>query len=287
MKKYSITTIYLISSMFAISLAVGFIFYVMFTVKEAFEEKAKKYLDGVDIIYWINLDRSADRKASMEKMLTDEAFDGIPNQRIKAYDGKMDPESVFKKIIVDVKKQTDLEYACLLSHLESIRTFNESPYNVALIFEDDVTLEFKKYWKKTVQEIMDNAPSDWDMILLSYIYYHDKSDIMFKTWDNNPDYDKAIGNYYSSLSYIINKSGSEKILNIYRNGKYYLLPNVTYVTDVYFYQATNAYAYKYPMFIFKTNNNSTIHQNHVSYHDASKKIIENNYKKMENKTELN
>lgn len=283
MKKYPISTIYLITSMFAISLSVGFIFYIIFAIKEGCEEKAKKYLDGVDIVYWINLDRSTDRRASMEEILKDEVFNGIPNERIKAYDGKMDPESVFKKLIVDVKKQTDSEYACFLSHLEAIRTFNESSYNVGLIFEDDVNLEFKKHWKKSVQEIMDNAPSDWDVMLLNYVYYNNKEDIMFKTWDNNPDYDKAIGNYYSSLAYLINKSGSEKILNIYRNEKYYLLPNVTNVTDVYLYQVTNAYAYKYQMFTYKTNNNSTIHQDHVSYHDASKKIIEDNYKKMENK----
>ena len=279
MKKLSVKSSYVITALL-FSMLASFILFLIFSIKEGFEEKAKKYLDGVDVIYWINLERSKDRKENMDLLFKDDAFEGIPTQRINAYDGKLEPKTVFDKLVVDVKKQSDYEYACFLSHLEAIRTFNESPYNVALIFEDDVTLKFKKYWKKSVKEIIDNAPEDWDIIQLSYIYYHQNPDVMFLSWENNPDYDKAYGNYYSNLSYIINKNGSHKLLNIYRNNKYYPFQNIANVSDVYLFQLTNAYTYKYPMFIYKTNNNSTIHQDHVSYHDASKKIIEDNYKKM-------
>jgi GR25 family glycosyltransferase involved in LPS biosynthesis len=260
-----------------------------FTMKEGLENTNKKHLDGVDIIYWINLERSKDRKNDMEKMLKDEAFNGIPNQRIEAYDGKMNPKSVFDKLEIPSKYQTNTEYACLLSHLESIRTFNESKYNVALIFEDDVTLEFKKYWKKSVREIINNAPPDWDIILLTYIY-DEKND---KTsWDNQPMYDKVFYNknnknnknnnnkYWSTLSYIINKNGSKKILTNYKNDKYYLPVKPANVADVYLYNLTNSYVYKYPYFIYKTDNNSTIHPEHILIHNESKKKIENNYQNM-------
>ena len=46
------------------------------------------------------------------------------------------------------------EYACTLSHLETIRKFSESPYEIALIFEDDVTMDYEKYWKKTLEQII-------------------------------------------------------------------------------------------------------------------------------------
>jgi GR25 family glycosyltransferase involved in LPS biosynthesis len=252
-----------------------------FTMKEGLENTNKKHLDGVDIVYWINLKRSKDRKNDMEKMLKDEAFNGIPNQRIEAYDGKMNPKSVFDKLVIPSKKQTNTEYACLLSHLESIRTFNESPYNVALIFEDDATLEFKKYWKKSVREIIDNAPPNWDIILLTYIYGLNKLNSNKTSWNNYPMYDKVFdGNYSSSLSYVINKNGSKKILTDYKNNIYHLSAKYSNVADVYLYNLTNSYVYKYPYFIYKTDNNSTIHPDHISYHDASKKKIENNYQNM-------
>jgi NADH:ubiquinone oxidoreductase subunit K len=46
------------------------------------------YLDGIDCIYWINLDRSIDRKQKMEEMFTDPIFIGKPIKRIEAVDGK-------------------------------------------------------------------------------------------------------------------------------------------------------------------------------------------------------
>ena len=118
--------------------------------KEGWENSGINYLDGIDVIYWINLKRSTDRKNNMEKLFKDDAFDNIPNSRIDAYDGKLDPQLIFDKLTITEVTKTITEYACLLSHLESIRTFNESDHNVALIMEDDATLEFKKYWKKNL-----------------------------------------------------------------------------------------------------------------------------------------
>lgn len=238
----------------------------------------KQILDGIDMIYWINLDRSTDRRLQMESMFEDNVFKGIPNQRMSAYDGKKDSKLVFSKLnISSPKKQTNTEYACLLSHLETIRTFHESENKVALIFEDDVTLEFKKYWTKTVKQIIENAPSDWDIILLSYIY-KDKTNKFFN-WDTTTDdYDDAT-NYYSGISYLINKKGSSKIMKTYHNGIHTLDKDTIHVADSHIYQLTNSYAYKYPMFIYKTVNNSTIHTDHIPYHVKSKERILDNYKK--------
>ena len=288
MKTPKISTIHFIKNIIFIILIILFCYYILFSIKEGAENMNKKYLDGVDIIYWINLNRSKDRKNDMKKMLKDEAFHGIPTQRIEAYDGKMNPKSVFDKLVIPSKSQTNAEYACLLSHLESIRTFNESKYNVALIFEDDVTLEFKKYWTKSVREIMDNAPPDWDIILLTYVYHLNNDNT---SWDNQPMYDKVFYNnkvfdnykafdnnkYWSCVSYIINKKGSKKILSNYKKNKYYLSVKYANIADVYLYKLTNSYVYKYPYFIYKTDNKSTIHAEHTSIHDASKKKIENNY----------
>jgi len=236
----------------------------------------KKYLNGIDMIYWINLDRSSDRRSNMESMFEDEAFKGIPNERISAYDGKNNIELVFSKLNIPLpKKQTNIEYACLLSHLETIRTFHESKNKVALIFEDDTTLEFKKYWTKTVNQIMENAPKEWDIILLSYIY-KDKTN-KFYNWDTSTDdYDNAT-NYYSGISYLINKKGSSKIMKTYQNGIYTLDKDTIHVADSHIYQLTNSYAYKYPMFIYATVNNSTIHSDHIPYHVQSKQQILKNY----------
>lgn len=272
MKQKHTKLFYLLGCIALLLLIFGFVWYKK---QEGFTS-TKQYLSGIDMIYWINLDRSSDRRSQMESIFEDEAFKGIPNERISAFDGKKDPKLVFSKLnIPSPKKQTDIEYACLLSHLETIKTFHESDNKVALIFEDDATLEFKKYWNKTVKQIMENAPKDWDIILLSYIY-KDKSNKFYNWNKTKDDYDNAT-NYYSGLSYLINKKGSSKIMKNYHNGIYTLDKETIHVADSHIYQITNSYAYKYPMFIYATINNSTIHTDHIPYHVQSKKQIIENY----------
>jgi len=237
------------------------------------ESMVDNYLNGIDIIYWINLDRSPDRKNYMEKMFQDKVFDAIPNKRIAAIDGK-NSDNIHSILEIEHKTSTDYEYACLLSHLESIRTFNNSNYDIALIMEDDATLEFKKYWKKTIKEIINNAPSDWEIITLCYIIndahpYHDWNKI-------NNDYSDIMAS--SALSYLINKKGSSKIINATYNNRYRLNQNTPHRSDFYIYDYLKTYVYKYPMFIYKTDNDSTIHEDHLDLHKKNKERIVLQYK---------
>ena len=89
----------------------------------------KDYLDGIDVIYWINLDRCIERRQSMESMLS---LLPIKNERIVAIDGKNEPdENIYDKFICDEFTISKLEYACTLSHLNTIKKFNESEYNIS------------------------------------------------------------------------------------------------------------------------------------------------------------
>ena len=59
-------------------------------------------LNGIDIIYWINLDRSKERRKHMETVLKDPVFDGIKNERIKAIDGEKDSHAIRKNIDIHI-----------------------------------------------------------------------------------------------------------------------------------------------------------------------------------------
>jgi len=61
---------------------------------------------------------------------------------------------------------TEKEYACLASHLDVIRMFSKSKYETALILEDDVSLDLKPYWRKPIQQVIEEAPKDWDILKL-------------------------------------------------------------------------------------------------------------------------
>lgn len=238
---------------------------------EGFEEK--NYMDGVDIIYWINLDRSEGRRKNMELILLNELMKNTPNQRYAALDGKK-KEAVDNLLGMDNKKEDSsyYEYACLLSHLEVIREFNDSKYDVALVLEDDITMELAKYWKKTMREIIQDAPKDWEIIQL---YYNVNEKGFLK--DDYTLNDMKDG----TVSYLINKRGSSKIIDqTFKNDKYFLSDQYQHKADRYLYKTLITYVYRYPYFIYKTNNTSTIHTQHIDFHDKTKTCILNEYKKL-------
>jgi hypothetical protein len=45
--------------------------FLFLLLKKEYKEGFENYLNGIDIVYWINLDRSPDRRKSMEKMFKD------------------------------------------------------------------------------------------------------------------------------------------------------------------------------------------------------------------------
>ena len=69
---------------------------------------------------------------------------------------------------------------------------------------------------------------------------------------------------YTAVAYLINKSAAKKLINkIYKNDRYTLNMNYPHSADNYIYFELKSYVYKYPYFVHKTENDSTLHQEHV------------------------
>jgi GR25 family glycosyltransferase involved in LPS biosynthesis len=229
-------------------------------------------LNGIDIVYWINLDRSPDRRTSMEELFSDSAFYGIKTTRFRAVDYKdRDVYKHFNLNQVGIKNNRP-EYACFLSHLESIRAFAYSKLSdsaVALIMEDDATLEYKPYWKKPISDVIQNAPADWQIITLNYMF---SEGVRIPNVTKFAEYEPNNGRFVSALAYLIKKSTAKEYIDIiYHSGKYYLNPNMSlHHADVYLFNTLNTYAYKYPYFTYKTDNDSYLHPDDLDNHKRCK-----------------
>ncbi len=255
---------------FCLILLLG-IYFLFYNYLFDFSENDKNiYLNGINIIYWINLDKDIKRKKRMEEMFKDNVFKNIKIERISAVDGKSSNINniINKNFKYYNKKYSKVEHACLLSHLNTIRLFNASNNDISLIMEDDMTLEYKLYWQETIKDIIKNAPKDWEIILLCYINYNG---ILNKKYTKNGKNNKMV---YSTGAYLINKKGANKINNLYINNKYELNNNYPVEADGYLFTELNTYTYKYPYFIYPNDNDSSIHPEHISAHNKSKKIID-------------
>jgi len=216
-----------------------------------FKNIIAKYMVGFDIIYWINLDRMEDRK----KKMTDDMLKYImvPNIRISAIDGTNENDNmIYGKFNASEFKNSKKEYACLLSHLNTIKQFSESNYKIALILEDGICFDFIKYWNKPIETIISEAPADWDIITLNY------SDQDYNIKDT---YTLRLPNkrIWGAVSYIINIKAAQKLINnIYKNNIYILNNKSLHVSDDFIFTNLNTYVYKYAYFIWPDDNISSI-----------------------------
>lgn len=157
-----------------------------------------------------------------------------------------------------------LEYACLLSHLNTIKNFSYTNHKYALIFEDDISLEFVKYWDTKISDIINNAPNDWEIIMLGYIIVKDKELPNLYYFNEN-------GEINSTISYIIKNDAAKKYINkYYINNRFDITYTDMHQADYYLFTTFKTYCYKYPYFTYKFNNDSTIHSEHLEYHKKAK-----------------
>jgi len=229
-------------------------------------------MDGVNRIYWLNLDRCVDRRVNMEKMLSDPCFDNITKTRISSVDGIND--NIYNYLIIDEKKSIDVQYACLISHFNAMHHFSivGEPGEIALIFEDDMTLDLKKYWTKTIREIAKDAPSDWDIIQLSYIVHNIPSRTYEAILYNNSNALYGIG------AYIMKYESAKRFIEMMYNSiieKYTFLKSrepsfVYHISDHYIYSFNKGYCYRYPYFIYAYDQASTVNTSHMDFHNRSR-----------------
>jgi len=267
--------IFILCAILIISVLVVFHYYQIYVLPKYTEHEYEiinsprpniNYMDGVDVIYWINLDRSSDRRMQMSHVFQDPTFQNMKIERVSAVDGKK-PDAVYPRLKFMYKQKNDYEYACMLSHLDTIRKFSQTNFDVALIMEDDITMELRPYWRKSVQEIIDGAPSDWEIIQLCY---NTQANVRsFQLYERNIR-NKTV----CAAAYLIHKRAAKRLIaDIYKDGKYNLEHYIIHHADCYIFNKCVTYTYKYPYFIYKTNNDSLLHPEDLNSHERSKRQV--------------
>jgi GR25 family glycosyltransferase involved in LPS biosynthesis len=203
--------------------------------------------DLIEAIYYINMDKSVERNNLMKKVLQDKVFDTMKKHRITGVNGtRKDILPFLASNLKNMYNKNPKIYACLLSHLFALLEFSKSNYDIALIVEDDLSLEYKKYWQEDLNTCVKNAPSDWEIIQVSYLCKIPKQ--LYTHWNN----------HFCSAAYIVNKKGVLSFLKQqYINNQFVLKQTKYHEADRYLFKHMKTYVYQYPFFTF-TNKDSTM-----------------------------
>jgi GR25 family glycosyltransferase involved in LPS biosynthesis len=234
-----------------------------------YSEFLNNKINFIDNILWINLDRSNKRKEYMNSLLKDIK---IPNNRISAVDGKiLDLNSLINCNFEH--KMSNYEIACTLSHIKAINYAKKLNGENFMICEDDIAFDNLKYINKSLDNIINNAPS-FDILLIYKTYFHNLNN-EYEKWIDYLSYN-PIDHIGGTVCYIISRKGIEKLCNIVNyddiNNTFKFNTNDKFhVADIYIYQNLETYVYKYN-FINTLVEESDIHNEHLQYH-----INSNNY----------
>ncbi len=164
------------------------------------------------VAYIINLDRSKDRYAYVKPNID---LLGIPVERIAAVDGKALSDA---EINAKVDSQTYRDFlghlpkkgtiGCSLSHIKAWKTFLESPFEYAVIFEDDVNFDPTKL-RFVIEELMKNN-TYWD--ITTFEISHGGAPLTIKSFPDNQKLVVYLFEVAHTGAYILNRKAALRLL---------------------------------------------------------------------------
>lgn len=240
---------------------------------------SQKIINKINVpVYYINLDRSHQRKKFMEDQF--DRYNITNYKRITGVDGKQ-LKNTFKDNINgttftnNYPELTKNEVGCLLSHLKAIKTAYDNNLDQVLILEDDCYLDLMFFWEDKLTSLLNklNKP-DWEIFQL---YTGNCIDFNSKKCTLQTGKKDCWG----CVAYLINRKGMEKIINFIKTnnqneiilGKYF--SNKLYPTrgqsDIFLYQIAKTYYLNTPLFC---TNNSNLKSTIVTYNNGDKFALE-------------
>lgn len=185
--------------------------------------------------YYINLDRSKDRKKHIEEQIKTYKVSNI--ERVKAFDGSKIKDLKVGEIDGYRYKNTKTpnckksELAITLSHILAINKAFEKNNEHAIIVEDDIDFLLMPYWNLNFNDLLKDIPEDCDILLLA----HSAIEKNIKIISN-----KIKPTRVSGVCYLVTKKGMEKI-NKYYNDKEFIFSQKDMLWDWDFLNKMNTY----------------------------------------------
>jgi GR25 family glycosyltransferase involved in LPS biosynthesis len=217
----------------------------------------------------------------MEKQLNDLSFNYM---RIKGVDCKL-IENKYVGMIDNIKYNIDNEHhingqiGCLLSHIKCFLQIINDNVDIGIIMEDDISFKYIGLWADNFDNIIKNAPSDWEIIKLHCSFPKIISYFILKYENTGIKYIKNnnMENNTSTCLYIVNRKYINNFLErYYKNNELNIKGNIA--ADYLLYNNFNVYNYTIPLVISNCNISIIINK-HNKFDIKSNKIIINYYNK--------
>jgi GR25 family glycosyltransferase involved in LPS biosynthesis len=176
------------------------------------QSRAIPHHQGGIIAYIINLDRSKERyeyvKPNVDRL-------GIPSERISAVEGQALSDKEINEI-VDMQTYFDFlghfpkkgTIGCSLSHIKAWKALLDSPFEYAVIFEDDVRFDPLKL-HSVIAELI-KIDQDWDITIFEV--NHRGLPLMIKSLTDGQKLVIYLAEVSHTGAYMLNRKAAKKLL---------------------------------------------------------------------------
>ena len=219
--------------------------------------------------YWINIDRSQDRRAFMEEQFKNNSLDNVRVSAITPHD--------FDEVLEDKRPLTckhpgcvrcEYEYACISSHIKAmIEGLKDESNDWFVVMEDDIVIPFDIDYNKMIGELLKEAPTA-QLVQLLILYGPTVKALYNLSITQNMPFIKWQYLLPSTGMYIISREGAEILVGKYfKNNKYdFTTCEYQVVADVALYSSINSYATTFPFAYPNIDLVSEIHPEHYEAH---------------------
>lgn len=219
--------------------------------------------------YWINIDRSQDRRAFMEEQFKNNSHDNVRVSAITPHD--------FDEVLEDKRPLTckhpgcvrcEYEYACISSHIKAmIEGLKDESNDWFVVMEDDIVIPFDIDYNKMIGELLKEAPTA-QLVQLLILYGPTVKALYNLSITQNMPFIKWQYLLPSTGMYIISREGAEILVGKYfKNNKYdFTTCEYQVVADVALYSSINSYATTFPFAYPNIDLVSEIHPEHYEAH---------------------
>jgi len=219
--------------------------------------------------YWINIDRSKDRRAFMEEQFKKNSLD---NQRVSAI-----TPCDFDEVLEDKRPLTckhpgcvrcEYEYACISSHIKAmIEGLKDDANDWFVVMEDDIVIPFDINYDELIRALPKETASP-QLVQLLILYGPTVKALYNLSITQNMPFIKWQYLLPSTGMYIISREGAEILVGKYfKNNKYdFTTCEYQVVADVALYSSITSYATTFPFAYPNIDLESEIHPEHYEAH---------------------
>jgi GR25 family glycosyltransferase involved in LPS biosynthesis len=217
--------------------------------------------------YWINIDRSQDRREFMEEQFKNKSLDNVRVSAITPSD--------FDDVLEDKRPLTckhpgcvrcEYEYACISSHIKAmIEGLKDTSNDWFVVMEDDIVIPFDINYDEMIRAL----PKEAQLVQLLILYGPTVKALYDLSISHNIRFIKWQYLLPSTGMYIISREGAEILVGKYfKNNKYnFTACEYQVVADVALYSSINSFATTFP---FAYPNIALVSEIHPEHYEAHK-----------------